>query len=259
MTQNETNGAPGAPQGDRIAKVMARAGVASRRACEALIEEGRVTVDGKTLTTPAVKVTGAEDIRVDGERLKAPEPIRLWRYHKPTGLVTTHKDPQERPTVFDALPPGLPRVVSVGRLDLNTEGLLLLTTDGGLARSMELPENGWRRRYRVRAYGRTTEKALEALKQGVEVEGVAYGPIEAKLDQRQGGNVWLTITITEGKNREIRQVCRHLGLQVNRLIRLSYGPFQLGGLEKGSVEEIPRKQLIEQLGRKRAEALGLLS
>ncbi|MEM9421491.1 MAG: pseudouridine synthase [Pseudomonadota bacterium] len=257
MTQKETVNTTETSGGERIAKIMARAGVASRRACEALIEEGRVTVDGKTLTTPAFKVTGDEDIRVDGARLKAPQPVRLWRYHKPAGLMTTHKDPQGRDTVFDALPPNMPRVVSVGRLDLNTEGLLLLTTDGGLARALELPENGWRRRYRVRAYGRTSEQALSALKDGVVVEGVAYGPVEAKLDQRQGGNVWMTMVLTEGKNREIRQICRYLGLQVNRLIRLSYGPFQLGALEIGAAEEVPRKQLVEQLGKKRAATLGI--
>ncbi|MEM6650516.1 MAG: pseudouridine synthase [Pseudomonadota bacterium] len=243
--------------GDRIAKVMARAGVASRRESEKLIFEGRVTVDGKTLTSPGVKVSGQEDIRVDGERLKKPAAARLWRYHKPVGLVTTHKDPQERPTVFDALPPELPRVISVGRLDLNTEGLLLLTTDGGISRMLELPSTGWRRRYKVRAYGRTTARALEALKEGVWVEGVEYGPIEAAIDQVQGGNTWLTLSITEGKNREVRNILRHLGLQVNRLIRLSYGPFQLGGLERGKVEEVPIVQLKEQLGKKRSAALGL--
>ena len=252
MTDEET-----APQGDRIAKVLARAGVASRRDAEKLIFEGRVTVDGTTLDSPALRVTGQEDIRVDGARVKQAAPVRLWRYHKPVGLVTTHKDPQGRPTVFDALPPSLPRVISVGRLDLTTEGLLLLTTDGGLSRALELPENGWRRRYRVRAYGRTNEKALAALKDGVDVEGVAYSAIDASIDQVQGGNTWLTMALTEGKNREIRNVCRHLGLQVNRLIRLSYGPFQLGRLAKGAVEEVPTKQLTEQLGPKRAKALGV--
>lgn len=245
------------PEGERIAKFMARAGVASRREAERLISEGRVTVDGKTLESPAFKVTGREDIRFDGERLRKAEGARLWRYHKPVGLVTTHKDPQDRPTVFDAMPAGLPRVISVGRLDLNTEGLLLMTNDGGLSRALELPSNGWRRRYKVRAYGRTSDRELAALKGGVTVEGVQYGPIDAKLDQIQGGNVWLTIAISEGKNREIRQVCRHLGLQVNRLIRLSYGPFQLGALDKGTLEEIPRKQLIEQLGAKRAAEIGI--
>ncbi len=254
MTENQSSDAP---SGDRIAKVLARAGVASRRDAEALVLAGRISVNGKVLTTPAVKVQPGDDIRFDGERIRRAEPIRLWRYHKPEGLVTTHKDPQGRPTVFDALPPELPRVISVGRLDLNTEGLLLLTTDGGLARTLELPSQGWRRRYRVRAYGRVTQAALDVLKDGVTIEGVSYGPIEATFDQQQGGNCWLTIAITEGKNREIRNVCRHLGLTVNRLIRLSYGPFQLGKLARGAVEEIPQKQLIEQLGRKRATELGL--
>lgn len=243
--------------GERIAKVLARAGVASRRDAEKLIEAGRVTVDGKTLDTPAFKVTGSEDIRVDGERIARAEPVRLWRYHKPDGLVSTHKDPQGRPTVFENLPPEMPRVLSIGRLDLTTEGLLLLTTDGGLARLLELPSTGWKRRYRVRAYGRTTERALEALKDGLEVDGVQYGPVTATLDKQQGGNSWLTISISEGKNREVRTICRHLGLTVNRLIRTAYGPFQLGALKKGEVEEVPRKQLIEQLGAKKAKEVGI--
>lgn len=246
------------PAGDRIAKVLARAGVASRRGAETLIAEGRVTVNGATLTTPAFLVTGNEDIRVDGERIGAKEPVRLWRYHKPDGLVTTHKDPQERRTVFDALPASLPRVLSVGRLDLTTEGLLLLTNDGGLSRLLELPSTGWRRRYRVRAYGRTTPASLATLKDGLTVDGVTYGPIDARIDSVQGGNTWLTIAIAEGKNREVRAICRHLGLTVNRLIRIAYGPFQLGNLEKGAVEEVPRKQLVEQLGKKKAQGVGLL-
>ena len=243
--------------GERIAKFLAHAGVASRRDAEKLVEQGRVTVNGKTINTPATKVEPGDDVRFDGERVGAKARLQLWRYHKPEGLMTTHRDPQGRPTVFEALPPDLPRVISIGRLDLNTEGLLLLTTDGGLARMLELPSTGWKRRYRVRAYGRVTQGALDQLKNGVEVEGVSYGPIEAVLDQVQGGNVWLTISIAEGKNREIRNVCRHLGLQVNRLIRLSYGPFQLGSLPRGQVEEIPHKQLVDQLGKKRAAELGL--
>ncbi|RFB04758.1 pseudouridine synthase [Parvularcula marina] len=243
--------------GERIAKVLARAGVASRRDSEKLITQGRVTVDGKTLDTPAFKVLPGQDIRVDGERIGKAEPVRLWRYHKPDNLVSTHKDPQGRATVFEALPAGMPRVISVGRLDLTTEGLLLLTTDGGLARLLELPSTGWKRRYRVRAYGRTNERALEALKDGVEIDGVQYGPVEAKLDKQQGGNSWLTIAISEGKNREVRAICRHLGLTVNRLIRTSYGPFQLGALKLGEIEEVPRKQLIEQLGPKKAKEVGL--
>lgn len=246
-----------APPGERIAKYLARAGVASRREAERMIEQGIVTVDGEILTTPAVKVTSDMDIRVDGTRVGAPEAPRLWRYHKPAGLVTTHKDPQGRPTVFDALEGRLPRVISVGRLDLTTEGLLLLTNSGALARRLELPSTGWTRRYRVRAYGRTTQTELDKLKEGVEIDGVEYGPIRANLDQTQGGNQWLTIAINEGKNREIRTVCRHLGLQVNRLIRTAYGPFQLGKLPKDAIEEVPGKQLKEQLGRKICEEIGL--
>ncbi len=244
-------------EGERIAKYLARAGVASRREAEKLIEQGIVAVDGKTLTTPAFKVTPDMDIRVDGTRVARPERPRLWRYHKPDGLVTTHKDPQGRATVFDALAGKLPRVISVGRLDLTTEGLLLLTNDGGLARSLELPSTGWTRRYRVRAYGRTTQKALDALKDGVEIDGVRYGPIRATLDQAQGGNSWVTLSINEGKNREVRNVMRHLGLQVNRLIRTAYGPFQLGKLQKGAFEEVPGKQLKEQLGAKICAEIGL--
>lgn len=243
--------------GERIAKVLARAGVASRREAERLIEQGLVTVDGVALTTPAFKVTPGMDIRVDGARIGAAGPARLWRYHKPAGLVTTHKDPQGRPTVFEAVADQLPRVVSVGRLDLTTEGLLLLTNDGGLARALELPSTGWARRYRVRAYGRVSQAALDALSEGVEIEGVRYGPIRAQIDQIQGGNVWLSMSINEGKNREIRNVCRHLGLAVNRLIRTAYGPFQLGRLKKGLVEEVPQKQLKEQLGRRICAGIGL--
>ena len=243
--------------GERIAKYLARAGVASRREAEKLIEQGIVTVNGKTLTTPAFKVTPDMDIRVDGTRIGKPERPRLWRYHKPDGLVTTHKDPQGRATVFDALAGRLPRVISIGRLDLTTEGLLLLTNDGGLARLLELPSTGWTRRYRVRAYGRTTQRALDTLKDGVEIDGVQYGPIRAKLDQAQGGNSWVTLSINEGKNREVRNVMRHLDLQVNRLIRTAYGPFQLGKLPKGGIEEIPGKQLKEQLGQKICAAVGL--
>ena len=248
----------GTPKGERIAKFLARAGVASRREAERLIGQRRVTVDGETLTSPAFLVTGAEDVRFDGQRVGAQRaPVRLWRYHKPDGLVTTHKDPQGRPTVFERLPESLGRVVSVGRLDLTTEGLLLLTNDGGLARALELPSNGWRRRYRARAYGRTTQEALDAIKDGVEVEGVRYGPVAAKIDQVQGGNTWLTLSITEGKNREVRQVLRHLGLHVNRLIRTAYGPFQLGGLPAGETEAVPTKQLREQLGKRLSDELGV--
>jgi 23S rRNA pseudouridine2605 synthase len=243
--------------GERIAKFLARAGVASRREAERLIEQGIVTVDGETLTTPAFKVKDGMDVRVDGTRVRTKEPPRLWRYHKPSGLVTTHKDPQGRPTVFDAVAERLPRVISVGRLDLTTEGLLLLTNDGALARQLELPANAWARRYRIRAYGRTDQKALDELLKGVTIDGVAYKPIKAKLDQTKGGNQWITASITEGKNREIRKVMEHLGLKVNRLIRTAFGPFQLGGLEEGAVEEVPSKQLKEQLGAKTSEALGI--
>lgn len=240
-------------EGERIAKFLARAGVASRRDAERLIEQGVVTVDGTTLTTPAFKVVPGMDVRVDGTRVGAKQPTRLWRYHKPDGLVTTHKDPQGRPTVFDAIADRLPRVISVGRLDLTTEGLLLLTNDGELARHMELPATGWVRRYRVRAHGRVSQTALDALKDGVEIEGVVYRPIRAVLDQVQGGNVWITMSINEGKNREVRTVCRYLDLQVNRLIRTAYGPFQLGSLNKGELDEIPAKQMREQLGTKTSD------
>ena len=216
-----------------------------------------MTVDGETLTTPAVKVTSDMDIRVDGVRVGKPDGARLWRYYKPAGLVTTHKDPQGRETVFDALAGRLPRVISVGRLDLNTEGLLLLTNSGDLARHLELPATGWIRRYRVRAYGKTSQRDLDQLKDGVNVDGVAYGPISAQLDQYQGGNVWITLSIKEGKNREVRNVMRHLGLNVNRLIRTAYGPLQLGKLRKGTFEETPKKQLKEQLGRQICEAIAL--
>ncbi|MCQ8185956.1 pseudouridine synthase [Parvularcula sp. BGMRC 0090] len=250
MTSAPTNG-------ERIAKVLARSGVASRREAERLIAEGRISVDGEVLTSPAVKVLGTEDIRFDGERIGAREEVRLWRYYKPVGLVTTHRDPQERPTVFGALPPELGRVLSVGRLDLTTEGLLLLTNDGGLSRTLELPSTGWKRRYRVRAYGRVSQKRLDSLAEGVEVEGVAYGPVIAKLDRQQGANSWITLSITEGKNREVRNIMRHLDLTVNRLIRTAYGPFQLGALREGATEEVPRKTLREQLGKKVAGELGI--
>ena len=243
--------------GERIAKFLARAGIASRREAEKLIEQGIVTVDGAVLTTPAFKVIPGMDVRVDGVRVKSKEPPRLWRYHKPAGLVTTHKDPQGRPTVFDAIGDRLPRVISIGRLDLTTEGLLLLTNDGGLARQLELPANAWIRRYRIRAYGKIDQKALDKLGEGVTIDGVDYKPIRATLDQTKGGNVWITASITEGKNREIRKVMEHLGLQVNRLIRTAFGPFQLGGLQNGAIEEVPAKQLKEQLGKKTCEALGI--
>ncbi|GGD18624.1 hypothetical protein GCM10011342_29140 [Aquisalinus flavus] len=244
-----------APQGDRIAKYLAHAGVCSRRDAETLIAEGRVSVNGVVLDTPAFKVTGTEDIRVDEARVGAPQKTQLWRYHKPDGLVTTHKDPQGRTTVFDTLPAGMPRVISVGRLDLTTEGLLLLTTDGALARALELPSTGWIRRYRVRAWGKVTQKQLDKLADGVTVDGVEYGPVKATLDQQLGDNAWVTVSIREGKNREIRNVMRHMNLQVNRLIRTAYGPFQLGKLPVGALEEVKAKMLKEQLGTKLSEGL----
>lgn len=237
------------PQGDKLAKVLARAGLCSRREAERRIEAGRVSVDGKVVDRPAERVVHGQTILVDGKPLPEKPETRLWRYHKPAGLVTTHSDPQGRPTVFERLPPELPRVVSVGRLDLNSEGLLLLTNDGELARELELPSKGWTRRYRVRVHGSPDEQALRRLKRGVTVEGVKYGPIEAKLDSTQGANAWLTVSLQEGKNREVRRVMEHLGLQVNRLIRIAYGPFQLGNMDRGQVQEVPRRVLKEQLGR----------
>lgn len=232
-----------------MAKVLARAGVCSRRDAERLIAEGRVKLNGKVLDTPAVKVTAQDKLVVDGRPIEAAEPTRLWRYHKPSGLVTTHRDPAGRPTVFQHLPEDLPRVVSVGRLDLTSEGLLLLTNDGELARRLELPANGWLRRYRARAFGRVGQEELDRLKDGITVDGVRYGSIDAKLERGQGANSWITLSLTEGKNREVRRVLDALGLKVNRLIRIAYGPFQLGALEPGGVEEIPRKTLKEQLGK----------
>ncbi|HVV32227.1 MAG TPA: pseudouridine synthase [Vitreimonas sp.] len=233
--------------GERIAKFLARAGVCSRRDAEKLIAEGRVKLNGKTLDTPAVKVTDKDRVLVDGRQIGAAEPTRLWRYHKPTGLVTTHRDPGGRPTVFENLPPGLPRVVSVGRLDLNSEGLLLLTNDGALARRLELPSNGWVRRYRARAFGRVKQEDLDMLKDGIEVDGIRYGGVDAELERGQGANAWINVAIREGKNREVRRVLEAIGLKVNRLIRVAYGPFQLGTLEPGAVDEVSRKQL-QQLG-----------
>lgn len=229
---------------------MARAGVASRREVERLIELGRVALNGQVLTTPAVKLEPGDILTVDGEVVNEAEPARLFRYHKPAGLVTSHSDPQGRPTVFAALPPGLPRLISVGRLDLNSEGLLLLTNDGGLARALELPASGVVRRYRARAHGRVTQDKLDRLKAGVTVEGVRYGPIDARLDKAkegpQGANLWITVTLAEGKNREVRRVLESLGLKVNRLIRLSYGPLALGTLEVGAIEEVGPRVLREQ-------------
>ena len=249
MAQNQN-------EGERIAKVIARAGLASRREAEAWIAAGRVSVNGAKITSPALNVTRADRIVVDGKPLPGAERTRLFLYHKPRGLVTTSSDPQGRPTIFGALPKHLPRLISIGRLDLATEGLLLLTNDGGLARALELPATGWLRRYRVRAYGKVTQIQLDALRDGVTVDGINYGPIEATLDREQISNVWITFAIREGKNREVRNVLRHLGLQVGRLIRVSFGPFQLGELEEGAVAEVPTRILRDQLGEKLAKAAG---
>ncbi len=241
----------------RIAKAIAHAGLRSRRDAEAWIAAGRVSVNGKVLTTPAHVVSPGDKILVDGEPLPALQAPRLWRYHKPRGLVTSHKDPQGRRTVFEALPPNLPRVISVGRLDINTEGLLLLTTDGALARHLELPSTGWLRRYRVRVHGRVTEAALHDLRAGVTIDGVRYGPVEARIDREQGSNLWLTLSLREGKNREVKRLAEHLSLTVNRLIRISFGPFALGDLAEGQVEEVKRRVLADQLGPKLAREFGL--
>ena len=241
----------------RIAKAMAHAGLCSRRDAEAWIAAGHVSVNGKVLTTPAHVVSPGDKIMVDGEPLPASQAPRLWRYYKPRGLITSHKDPQGRRTVFDALPPSLPRVVSVGRLDINTEGLLLLTTDGALARHLELPSTGWLRRYRVRAHGRVTEEALHGLRSSVTIDGVKYGPVEARIDREQGSNLWLMLSLREGKNREVKRLAEHLGLTVNRLIRISFGPFALGDLAEGALEEVKRRVLADQLGPKLAREFGL--
>jgi 23S rRNA pseudouridine2605 synthase len=235
-------------EGERIAKLIARAGVCSRRAAEILIKEGRVSVAGKVLASPAVNVSAEDDIKVDGKALPKLDQARLWRYHKPAGLITSHRDDRGRETVFQHLPEDLPRVVSVGRLDLTSEGLLLLTNDGGLARTLELPSRGWIRRYKVRVHGTPDPDRLGALARGIKIAGISYGPIHASLERQQGANAWLAVSLAEGKNREVRRVLEHLGLGVSRLIRLSYGPFQLGLLPKGEVAEVPRRVISEQLG-----------
>lgn len=235
---------------ERLAKFMARSGVCSRRDAEELIKQKRVTVNGEIIDTPAFKVEGSEKILLDGEKLPEIEQTRLWLYHKPAGLLTTHKDTEARATVFDHLPAGLPRVISVGRLDLNSEGLLLLTNNGELSRKLELPENGWSRRYKVRVHGFVNKNKLADLAKGATVDGINYGPVKAELESQNGTNSWLVVTLNEGKNREVRKLMKSIGLEVARLIRLSYGPFQLGSLKKGEVREVPQKVLKEQLGSK---------
>lgn len=238
-TSNDEN------KGERIAKVIARAGLCSRREAERWIEAGRVAIDGKRLKTPAVTVTDANIVTVDGKAIATRQESKLWRYHKPPGLIVSHGDPEGRATVFERLPPDMPRVVSVGRLDINSEGLLLLTNDGALENLLESPKTAWTRKYRVRVHGRVDEKALAALGKGVTVSGLRYGPIRAELERtkEKGANAWIAVAIQEGKNREVRKVMEHLGLEVNRLIRIGYGPFQLGNLTRGAVEEVPRKAL----------------
>ncbi len=240
---------PGQPttRGERAAKVLARAGVASRREVERLIESGRVALNGQVLTSPAVNVGEGDILTLDGKAVAEREPARLWRYHKPAGLITTHKDPKGRPSVFERLPPNMPRVISVGRLDLTSEGLLMLTNDGELARQLELPTTGLVRRYRARAFGRVSQETLDRLKDGIVVDGVAYGPIQAHLDGGRGSNLWISLSLAEGKNREVRKVLEAVGLKVNRLIRTSYGPFELGSLEPGAVDEITARRLGQLL------------
>lgn len=237
------------PPGERIAKVIARAGVCSRREAERLIEAKRVAVDGRTIDSPALNVTPGQIITVDGEAIAKKQRAKLWRYHKPRGLLVAERDTHGRPTIYDYLPPNLPRVIPVGRLDLTSEGLLLLTNDGAVKRHLELPATGWLRRYRARVFGDPDRDALQALRLGAKIEGVSYGPIEAVIDHRGAGrNAWLTVSLREGKNREVRRVLQHLGLHVNRLIRVAYGPFQLGMLEEGAVEAVPERVLKDQLG-----------
>jgi 23S rRNA pseudouridine2605 synthase len=237
----------GIPRGDRIAKYLARAGVASRRDAERLLTEGKVRMNNVVITHPATFVTAGDLVTIGGKLVEEPDRTRLWRYHKPEGLVTTHRDPEGRPTVFDKLRHQLPRVISIGRLDLTSEGLLLLTNDGALARTLELPATGWIRRYRVRVHGNVAPAELAALAKGITIDGTRYAPIDAGLDAKKGENAWLTVSLKEGRNREIRRVMAYLGLSVTRLIRIAYGPFQLGTLPRGGIEEVPTRVLREQL------------
>ena len=238
----------GEKTGERIAKVIARAGICSRRDAEKMIAEGRVALNGERVTSPALNVDEIALITVDGKPIPSASPTKLWRYHKPVGLVTSHRDPQGRPTVFSRLPPGLPRVVSVGRLDINSEGLLLLTNDGELARQLELPAQGWLRRYRVRLHGDVSQGTLDRLRRGAMIEGVRYGPVTAELERTKGSNAWAMISLKEGKNREVKRLMEYLGFKVARLIRVSFGPFHLGHLPEGAADEIPAKVWREQLG-----------
>jgi 23S rRNA pseudouridine2605 synthase len=247
-TEDQSSGRAAGEVGERISKHISRAGIASRRDVERMIGEGRIALNGEILTTPVVLVKPGDRITIDGIPLPQRQRTRLFLYHKPVGLVTTEKDPEGRPTVFSALPAGLPRVVSVGRLDINTEGLLLLTNDGGLARILAHPMTGWLRRYRVRAFGQITQEQLDGLKRGIEIDGMRYGPVEAHIDREQGSNTWLTLGLREGKNREVKRIIEHFGLKVNRLIRISFGPFQLGDLAEGAVEEVRTRMLRDQLG-----------
>jgi len=246
----------GTPPGDRIAKVLSRAGIASRREAERMIEAGRVRVNGAQIDSPALNVTPSDAITVDGKPVGEPEPPRVWLFHKPTGLVTTNRDEKGRGTIFDDLPEDMPRVMSIGRLDLNSEGLLLLTNDGEVKRRLELPSNGWLRRYRVRVNGRPTDDMLEPLRKGITVDGEDFQPMTVTLDRQQGANAWLTVGLREGKNREIRRAMEAVNLSVNRLIRTSYGPFQLGELKTGEVEELKRKVVRDQLGLEIADTTG---
>lgn len=234
--------------GERIAKVMARAGVCSRRDAEKLIAQGRVTLNGQPVKSPALNVDADALIMVDGKPIPSAAPTKLWRYHKPAGLVTSHRDPEGRPTVFERLPHNMPRAISVGRLDINSEGLLLLTNDGALARQLELPSQGWVRRYRVRLFGTVTQADLDRLAKGVTIDGVRYGPVTAELERAKGPYAWAMVSLKEGKNREVKRLMEHLGLKVARLIRVSFGPFHLGHLPEGEVDEIPGKVWREQLG-----------